>query len=164
MKKSFLYILAAGVFGGATLMSFDGGAAQTTEQQIAAKVEAAKVTYMAEQDAACKAKALAAAQADFAAMAPVVTEPVVDPSTGKPSKVTPKPTPTKPTTTTGGSSATQGTTPTPTPTPTPKPVDPKGSKISGDKTTTTTEKTDKMSGSKTTTTDAKANKMNKGGN
>jgi hypothetical protein len=159
MKKSFLYILAAGVFGGATLMSFDGGAAQTAEQQIAAKVEAAKVTYMAEQDAACKAKALAAAQAEFAAMTPVVEEPVVEPNTGKPSKVTPKPTPTKPTTTTGGTSATQGTTPTPTPTP----VNPKGDKMSGDKTTTTTEKTDKMSGSKTTTTDAKANKMNKGG-
>lgn len=161
MKKSFLYILAAGVFGGATLMSFDGGAAQTAEQQIAAKVEAAKVAYMAEQDAACKAKALAAAQVDFAALVPVVEEPVVDPKTGKPSKVTPKPTPTKPTTTTGGTSATQGTTPTPTPTP--KPIDPKGDKMSGDKTTTTTEKTDKMSGSKTTTTDAKANKMNKGG-
>lgn len=163
MKKSFLYILAAGVFGGATLMSFDGGAAQTAEQQIAAKVEAAKAAYMLEQDAACKAKALAAAQAEFAAMAPVVVEePVVDPKTGKPSKVTPKPTPTKPTTTTGGSSATQGTTPTPTPTP--KPVDPKGDKMSGDKTTTTDAKNDKMSGSKTTTTDAKANKMNKGGN
>jgi hypothetical protein len=160
MKKSFLYILAAGVFGGATLMSFDGGAAQTVEQQIASKVEAAKVVYMAEQNTACKAKAIAAAQADFAAMATtIVEEPVVDPKTGK--KVTPKPRPTTTTTTTTTTtSGSQGTTPTPTP----KPVDPKGDKMSGDKTTTTDKKDDKMSGSKTTTTDAKNNKMNKGGN
>jgi hypothetical protein len=161
MKKTFLYILAAGFFGGLTLMSFDGGA-QTAEQQVAAKVEAAKVAYMAEQDVACKAKALAAAQAEFAAMTPVVEEPVIDPKTGKPSKTKPTPTPTPTPAKTGGD-ATGGQTTTTTTTTTTK-TDPKDSKMSGDKTTTTDVKDSKMSGGTTTTTDKKNNKMNKGGN
>jgi hypothetical protein len=161
MKKTFLYILAAGFFGGLTLMSFDGGA-QTAEQQISAKVEAAKTTFMAEQDAACKAKALAAAQAEFAAMNPVVAEPVIDPKTGKPSKTKPTPTPTPTPAKTGGD-ATGGQTTTTTTTTTTK-TDPKDSKMSGDKTTTTDAKDSKISGDKTTTTDKKDSKMNKGGN
>lgn len=160
MKKTFLYILAAGFFGGLTLMSFDGGA-QTAEQQIAAKVEAAKTAFMSEQDVACKAKALAAAQAEFAAMAPVVVEPVIDPKTGKPSKTKPTPTPTPTPAKTGGD-ATGGQTTTTTTTTTVK-TDPKGDKMSGTTTTTTATKNDKMSGSKTTTTDKKDSKMNKGG-
>ena len=163
MKKSFLYILATGVFASASLMSFNN--AKTDEQQIAEKVEAAKVEFLAAQDAICKSNALAAVQADYTnwvAEQTAAAEAAAAAASKTGSKTTPAKKPSTSTKTPTPAPA-PAPAPAPTPAPAPAPSNPKQDKMGGGTTSTANDKASKMGGGTTNTANDKASKMG-GGN